>query len=219
MKIICIGRNYKEHAKELNNAIPTEPVIFQKPATALLKENANFILPRFSNDIHHEIEVVLKISKKGKNIDESVANHYYDEITVGIDFTARDIQSHCKKNGLPWEITKAFDGSAVVGKFISKNLAKNIDFNLLVNAKNVQTGNTKDMIFSFDYIVSYASQFFTLEPEDLIFTGTPAGVGPVHENDFLEGYLNQEKLFECHISSHNSVNLRLTDFRCTRGAP
>jgi acylpyruvate hydrolase len=202
MKIICIGRNYAEHAKELNNAVPTEPVIFLKPDTAVSKNSQPFYYPDFSTDIHHEIELVVKISRPGKHIEEKFAHKYYEEITLGIDFTARDIQQKCKEKGLPWEKAKAFDGSAAVGNFISKNSIvdlKNLDFNLELNGKTVQHGNTSEMIFSTDAIISYVSKYFTLKTGDLIFTGTPAGVGPVKKEDVLECYLQGDKLLKLQV--------------------
>ncbi len=197
MKIICIGRNYVEHAQELKNEVPTEPVFFLKPDTALLPKQRNFYLPEFSNDIHHEVELVLKICKEGKHIDEKFAHRYYDEISVGIDFTARDIQQKQKEKGLPWEAAKAFDHSAPVGAFISHNKLSDlqqINFHLDINGKTVQQGNNELMIFSFDKIISYVSKFITLKKGDLIFTGTPKGVGQVHANDLLEAYLEDIKL-------------------------
>ncbi|MFN5458751.1 MAG: fumarylacetoacetate hydrolase family protein [Bacteroidota bacterium] len=202
MKIICIGRNYSEHAKELNNDVPKEPVFFMKPETALLKENDPFYYPEFTSDLHHEIEIVLKICKTGKYIEEKFAHLYYDEIGIGIDFTARDLQQDCKKNGLPWEKAKAFDHSAPISKFISKseftNLA-NIDFSLLVKEKLKQKGNTCDLIFSFDNIIAYVSRFVTLKTGDLIFTGTPQGVGPVKRGDVLEGFIGDKKMLTTEI--------------------
>lgn len=200
MKIICIGRNYSEHAKELGNEIPEKPVIFMKPDTAVLKGN-DFYIPEFSNDIHYELEVVLKISKGGKYIQKEAASKHYEEISLGIDFTARDLQSELKSKGLPWELAKAFDGSAVVGNFFKKeeyDLA-GLEFSLLKNKEEVQDGNTKDMIFSFDDIIAFASQYFTLRVGDLIFTGTPKGVGKVEENDVLEAYLKDDKILDIRI--------------------
>ncbi len=197
MKIICIGQNYLEHIKELNSAIPTEPVFFLKPDTALLQDNKPFFLPDFSNDIHHEIEIVLKINKNGKNIAEEFANKYYDEISVGIDFTARDLQKEQKNKGLPWEKAKAFDFSAPVGKFITKNKflsMSNIGFHLDINEKTIQKGNTNDLLFSFDKVIAFISQFITLRIGDLIFTGTPVGVSAVKIGDKLDCYLENEKL-------------------------
>ncbi|MDD3872521.1 MAG: fumarylacetoacetate hydrolase family protein [Bacteroidales bacterium] len=188
MKIIAIGRNYVDHARELNNPVPVEPVVFLKPETALVKGNKPFFLPDFSSEIHYEAEIVLKIGKVGKNIAEEFAYRYYDELTVGIDFTARDIQRQAKEKGLPWEKAKAFDHSAPVGRFIpisSLRDPKSFSFGLNINNIRVQSGRTDDMIFSFDQLVSYVSRFFTLQMGDLIFTGTPAGVGQVHRNDRL----------------------------------
>lgn len=202
MKIICIGRNYAEHAKELNNAVPTEPVFFLKPDTAVLKNGSTFYLPDFSNDIHHELEIVIKISKAGKFIEPDFAHKYFDEVGLGIDFTARDVQQKCKEKGLPWEKAKAFDGSAPVGEFISKtelNDLGNIDFELLVNGTLRQKGNSKDMIFNISHIISYVSKFVTLKTGDLIYTGTPSGVAAVKEGDVLEGFLNGKKLLEIKV--------------------
>ncbi len=197
MKIICIGRNYSEHAKELGNEVPEDPVIFMKPDTAILKKGSDFYIPEFSDDIHYEIEVVLKISKGGKYIQKESASKHYEEIGLGIDFTARDLQSKLKGKGLPWELAKGFDGSAVVSDFVSKDNyeLQNLNFSLTKNNEKVQDGNTKDMIFGFDDIIAFASQYFTLRVGDLIFTGTPKGVGKVFENDFLEAYLEDQKLF------------------------
>lgn len=204
MKIICIGRNYSEHAKELKNEIPDKPVVFLKPQTALLKDNKPFYIPEWTSDLHYETELVLKVCKQGKYIDEKFAHKYFDEITVGIDFTARDIQSQQKAKGLPWEIAKAFDNSAVLGtlKKIDTNSAwqtGNINFSMQLNGTEVQKGNTAYMMFSFSKIIAYASQFFTLQTGDLIYTGTPAGVGPVKIGDRLEGFLEQEKVFDFDI--------------------
>jgi acylpyruvate hydrolase len=182
MKIICIGRNYAEHAKELNNPLPSKPVFFMKPDSALLIGNNPFFLPDFSNEIHYEAEIVLKISRLGKNIQKKFAHRYYSTIGVGIDFTARDLQEVCKKAGHPWEIAKAFDQSAVINRFVSLDSVPDrnaISFQLEQNGNTVQKGNTKDLIFSFDEIISYVSMFITLKTGDLIYTGTPAGVGPV----------------------------------------
>ncbi|MCU0360249.1 MAG: fumarylacetoacetate hydrolase family protein [Bacteroidia bacterium] len=191
MKIICIGRNYAAHAKELRNELPTEPVFFMKPDTALLKEN-EFYYPDFTKELHHEIELVLKICKAGKHIQEEFAHKYYDEIGLGIDFTARDLQEDCKKKGLPWEKAKAFDNSAPIGNFISKSELElsNIRFGLKVNGVYKQQGNSADLIFSFDKVIAYVSQFVSLKVGDLIYTGTPEGVGPVKIGDRLEGELN-----------------------------
>lgn len=201
MKIICIGRNYTEHAKELCNEIPENPIIFIKPDTAVLKKGSDFYIPEFSDNIHYELEVVLKISKGGKYIQKENAGKYYEEIGLGIDFTARDLQNKLKEKGLPWELAKGFDGSAMISNFVSKsnyNL-QNLNFHLTKNHETVQSGNTKDMIFSFDNIIAFVSQYFTLRVGDLIFTGTPKGVGKVIENDFLEAFLEKEKLFSLRI--------------------
>lgn len=197
MKIICIGRNYSEHAKELGNEVPEDPVIFMKPDTAVLKKGSDFYIPEFSHDVHYELEVVLKISKGGKYIRKEAASKHYEEIGLGIDFTARDIQSKLKNKGLPWELAKGFDGSAVLSDFVSKENydLQNLNFSLAKNQQVVQNGNTKDMIFSFDDIIAFASQYFTLRVGDLIFTGTPQGVGKVSENDYLEVYLEDDKMF------------------------
>ena len=202
MKIIAIGRNYIDHAKELNNPVPAEPVVFMKPDTALLREGRAFIHPEFSNDIHYEVELVIKISKEGKHISEKFALNYIESIGIGIDFTARDIQEQCKQKGLPWEIAKAFDGSAPIGEFKSMNQfndLKNIDFSLYKNNELVQRGNSKDMIFSFEAIISYVSKRFTLKKGDLIFTGTPAGVGKINIGDKFESCIAEEKLLKLEI--------------------
>jgi len=200
MKIICIGRNYSEHAKELGNGIPEKPVIFMKPDTAILKGN-DFYIPEFSNDVHYELEVVLKISKGGKYIRKEAAHKYYEEIGLGIDFTARDLQSELKSKGLPWELAKGFDGSAVVGNFFKKDSydLANLQFSLLKNKEKVQDGHTKDMMFTFDDIIAFVSQYFTLRVGDLIFTGTPKGVGKVNENDVLEAYLEDQKVIDIRV--------------------
>ena len=201
MKIICIGRNYAEHAKELGNEIPENPVIFMKPDTAVLKKGSDFYIPEFSNDVHYELEVVLKISKGGKYILEENAHKHYEEIALGIDFTARDLQSHLKGKGLPWELAKGFDGSAVLSEFYPKNKFNltELQFSLLKNKEEVQKGNTNLMLFSPDKIIAFVSQYFTLRVGDLIFTGTPKGVGKVEENDFLEAYLEEEKVLDLRI--------------------
>ncbi|WP_297984930.1 fumarylacetoacetate hydrolase family protein [uncultured Chryseobacterium sp.] len=201
MKIICIGRNYAEHAKELGNEVPESPVIFIKPDTAVLKKGTDFYIPEFSQDVHYEAEVVLKISKGGKYIQEENAGKYYDEIGLGIDFTARDLQSKLKEKGLPWELAKGFDGSAVLSEFYKKENfdMKNLNFSLLKNKEKVQDGNTNLMIFSPEKIIAFVSQYFTLRVGDLIFTGTPKGVGKVSENDILEGYLEDQKVFDVRI--------------------
>ena len=204
MKIICIGHNYVEHTKELNSEIPTEPVFFLKPDTALLRDNQAFYLPDFSNEIHHEVELLVKISKNGKHIDEAFAGNYYEEIGIGIDFTARDIQRTCKLKGLPWEKAKAFDGSAPIGRWISKktiamNNQNGIDFHLTVNNKMVQHGNSTNMIFSFDQIIAYVSKFITLRQGDILFTGTPKGVGPVAIGDRLEAFIGNTSLLNFEV--------------------
>jgi acylpyruvate hydrolase len=202
MKIICIGRNYAEHAREMNAPVPSEPVFFLKPDTALIRDNEPFYYPDFSKEIHHEVELIIKISKAGKNISPEYAHKYYEEIGIGIDFTARDIQAKCKEKGLPWEKAKAFDGSAPIGKFINKIEIKDlsdIDFSLNINENMVQKGNTKDLLFSFDRIIAYISGFITLKTGDLIFTGTPEGVGPVKIGDRLEAYIGTKKLLNFEI--------------------
>ena len=201
MKIICIGRNYAEHAKELGNEIPESPVIFMKPDTAVLKKGSDFYIPEFSDDVHYELELVLKISKGGKYIQQENAGKYYDEIGLGIDFTARDLQSQLKSKGLPWELAKAFDGSAVVSDFYKKEDfdMRNINFSLMKNKQEVQNGNTSMMIFSPEKIIAFVSQYFTLRVGDLIFTGTPKGVGKVSENDILESFLEDRKVFDLRI--------------------
>jgi 2-keto-4-pentenoate hydratase/2-oxohepta-3-ene-1,7-dioic acid hydratase in catechol pathway len=201
MKIIAIGRNYAEHIKELQNERPDEPVVFLKPDTALLKDNAPFYYPDFSKDIHHEVEILLKISKEGKNIDPAFAHKYYDEIGIGIDFTARDLQQKCKTKGLPWEIAKAFNGSAPVSAFVPKagyNLA-DLDFSLRINGEIRQQGNTKLMLFNFDTIIAYVSKFFTLKTGDIIFTGTPQGVGPVKAGDRLEAFIGDKSMLNFEV--------------------
>ncbi|MDP2175095.1 MAG: fumarylacetoacetate hydrolase family protein [Bacteroidota bacterium] len=201
MKIICVGRNYGLHAKELGNEIPDKPVIFSKPDTALLKNNEPFYHPDFSHDIHHELELVVKIDKVGKSILPQFASKYYSQVTVGIDFTARDLQNELKTKGLPWELAKAFDNSAVIGEFITLGELdiQNLDIQLIKNEELVQTGNTKDMLFNVDTIIAFVSKYFTLKTGDLIFTGTPAGVSKVNIGDQLQGYLNHQKLFDFEI--------------------
>jgi acylpyruvate hydrolase len=202
MKIFCIGRNYVDHIKELDNAVPDAPVIFMKPDTALIKDNEPFYHPTFSNDIHYEVELVIRINRVGKKIQEEFANKYYKEIGLGIDFTARDIQTIQKQKGLPWEIAKAFDGSAPIGEFIDKEKIadlKNINFSLKKNGAFVQQGNSSLMINSFDYIIHYISQYFTLRVGDLIYTGTPVGVGKVIIGDVLEGFIEEEKMLRCEV--------------------
>jgi len=203
MRIFAIGRNYAEHIKELNNERPDEPVIFTKPDTAILKNASPFYYPDFSKDIHHEIELVLKISKEGKNIEEKFADKYFDSIGLGVDFTARDLQQKAKDKGLPWDIAKGFNSSAPISdKFIPVSEFKNlsdINFKLEVDGAVKQQGNTSLMLFSFNYIISYLSKFFTLRTGDLIFTGTPKGVGPVQIGNKLTGYLENEKLLEFEV--------------------
>lgn len=202
MKIICIGRNYSDHAKEMSAPVPKKPVFFLKPDTALLPKKMPFFYPEFTKDLHHELELVVRISRLGKHIPENRAHTYYDEVGLGIDFTARDLQDECKKKGLPWEIAKAFEHSAPISeRFISidKLDLKEASFELKINGESKQTGHASDMIFSIDTIISYISQFMTLKIGDLIFTGTPAGVGPVHVGDTLEGFLNGDKLLEVKI--------------------
>jgi acylpyruvate hydrolase len=202
MKLICIGRNYAEHAKELNNAIPTEPVFFMKPDTALLKDGEPFYYPDFTKDLHHEIEIVIKINKVGKHIEPQFAHKYYEEIGLGIDFTARDLQTIAKEKGLPWEKAKAFDGSAPLGKFVHKSTLGNladINFELKINGQSRQVGSTKDLLFSFDAIISYVSKFVTLKVGDLIYTGTPSGVGPVTIGDKLQGYISGDLFLEFEV--------------------
>lgn len=199
MKIICVGRNYAAHAKEMSSDVPTEPVIFMKPDTALHRDTQPFYLPELNSSIHHEIEVVLKINREGKHIAEKFAGTYFDEIAVGIDLTARDLQAKLKKAGLPWELSKAFDSSAITGKFFPKQQFENLadlNFELEINGTPVQQGNTKDLIFSFDFLISYISRFITLRKGDLIFTGTPEGVGPIHIADRLKGSLAGFECFE-----------------------
>ncbi len=202
MKIICIGRNYINHAKELNNPVPEKPVFFMKPDTALLLKHNPFFYPDFSNEIHYETELVVKIHRNGKHIDEKFAHKYYNEIGIGIDFTARDLQAEAKKKGLPWEIAKAFDQSAPVGRFLPKEKFEdvgNINFSLKINGELRQKGNSKNMIFSIDKIIAYVSQFITLRTGDLIFTGTPEGVGPTKINDKFEAFIEDEKLLEFNV--------------------
>jgi acylpyruvate hydrolase len=203
MRIFAVGRNYAEHIKELNNERPDEPVIFTKPDTALLRNNSPFYYPDFSSGIHYEAELVLRICKEGKNIQEKFASKYYDSIGIGIDFTARDLQQKAKEKGLPWDIAKGFNGSAPVSdKFISlKEIEelKNINFSLTIDGEIKQQGNTSFMLFSFEYIIAYLSKFFTLRTGDLIFTGTPKGVGPVKVGNVLSAYIENEKLLEVEI--------------------
>jgi 2-keto-4-pentenoate hydratase/2-oxohepta-3-ene-1,7-dioic acid hydratase in catechol pathway len=202
MKIICIGRNYTNHIAELQNERPTEPVVFIKPDSAVLLKQHPFVLPEFSNEVHHEIELIVKINKVGKYIEPKFAHKYYDEISVGIDFTARDLQDQLKSKGLPWEKAKAFDGSAVIGEFVSKEQFKSLDdvnFELLKNGAVAQKGNSSLMLWKIDELVAYVSQFFTLKIGDIIFTGTPEGVAAVQPNDVLEGYLEGQQLFRIQV--------------------
>ena len=202
MKIICIGRNYVDHISELNNEKPTEPVIFLKPDTAVLPKKTPFVIPAFSNDVHHEVEVLVKICKVGKYIDAKFAHKYYDEIGLGIDFTARDVQAQLKEKGLPWEKAKAFDHSAVIGNFTSKkdySSLENINFELKSNGVIVQEGNTNLMLWKIDELIAYVSQYFTLKKGDIIFTGTPKGVAKVTEGDVLEGFIEGKSVFKIQI--------------------
>ncbi|MGV6946268.1 fumarylacetoacetate hydrolase family protein [Sphingobacterium kyonggiense] len=202
MKVIAVGRNYVDHAKELNNPVPESPVIFMKPDTAILKDNKDFYFPDFSKDIHYEVELVLRICNEGKHVSKKFAHKYYDAIGLGIDFTARDIQSAQKAKGLPWELAKAFDHSAVISPLIPKGEFEdltNLNFSLTKNGETVQRGNTKDMIFDYDSLISFISQYITLRKGDLIYTGTPAGVGPVSIGDKLEGFLEEKSMFTCQI--------------------
>ena len=202
MKIICIGRNYTNHIAELKNERPTEPVVFMKPDSAVLLKQHPFVIPEFSEEIHHEIEIIVKINKVGKYIEPKFAYKYYDEISVGIDFTARDLQDKLKSKGLPWEKAKAFDGSAVIGDFLPKTdfvSMENLTFELTNNSVPVQKGDTSLMLWKIDELISYVSQFFTLKIGDIIFTGTPEGVAAVKPNDVLEGFLENKKLFRIQV--------------------
>ena len=201
MKIICIGRNYAKHIEELDNEKPKEPVIFMKPDSAVLLKNNPFIIPPFSKDIHYEVEILVKIGRIGKFIDQKFAHKYYDEIGLGIDFTARDLQSSLKEKGLPWEKAKAFDGSAVIGKFYNKSAfdLENIKFQLLKNGQVVQDGESSHMLWKIDELIAYVSQYFTLKIGDVIFTGTPAGVGKVEPNDVLKGFVEGKEMFQIKI--------------------
>ena len=202
MKIICVGRNYVEHIKELNNEAPKEPVLFLKPDTAILLKKQPFFIPEFSNEVHHEVEILVKINRIGKHIDRKFAHKYYDEISLGIDFTARDLQSKLKEKGLPWEKSKAFDGAAVVGKFLSKNDFKNVDninFRLEKNDKVQQKGNTSLMLWKIDTLIEYISKYFTLKIGDIIFTGTPSGVAKVNPNDILKGFIEEKEIFSIKV--------------------
>ncbi|MDW5290088.1 fumarylacetoacetate hydrolase family protein [Formosa sp. PL04] len=198
MKLICIGRNYTEHIKELENEKPTDPVVFLKPDTAILLKKQPFFIPDFSDDVHYEVEVLVKINKVGKHIDKKFAHKYYDEIGLGIDFTARDLQAKLKAKGLPWEKAKAFDGSAVVGKWILKSDISDLNqlnFSLKKNENTVQNGNTSHMLWKIDELIECVSKYFTLKIGDIIFTGTPSGVGPVATNDVLKGYIEDQEMF------------------------
>jgi 2-keto-4-pentenoate hydratase/2-oxohepta-3-ene-1,7-dioic acid hydratase in catechol pathway len=202
MKIICIGRNYVNHIEELKNERPEEPVVFTKPDSAILLKQHPFVIPEFSEDIHHEIELIVKISKVGKYIEPKFAHKYYEEISVGIDFTARDLQEKLKQKGLPWEKAKAFDGSAVIGDFLPKthfSSLENLTFELTNNGQSVQKGCSSHMLWSIDELIAYVSQFFTLKIGDIIFTGTPAGVAAVQPNDVLEGFLEGQQLFRIQV--------------------
>ena len=199
MKIICIGRNYVAHARELNNEVPDNPVFFMKPDSALVTANRPFFYPKFSNDVHHELEVVIRINRLGRSIEEKYASRYFNEVALGVDFTARDLQAEQKKKGLPWEIAKGFDYSAPISDFSPLDRfgdIHNLSFRLDLNGRTVQDGNTSLMIFSFEKIIAYVSRFMTLKTGDLIYTGTPAGVGPVAINDRLEAYLEGDKLMD-----------------------
>lgn len=202
MKIICVGRNYANHIEELQNERPSEPVVFMKPDSAVLLKQHPFVIPEFSEDVHHEVEIIVKINKVGKYIEPKFAHKYYDEISVGIDFTARDLQSKLKEKGLPWEKAKAFDGSAVIGDFLPKTdfvSMENLNFELRSNSEIVQKGNSSMMLWKIDELIAHVSQFFTLKIGDIIFTGTPAGVAAVKPNDVLEGFLEDKKLFRIQV--------------------
>ena len=200
MKIICIGRNYSDHVKEMGNSISKSPIFFLKPNSALLPKRNPFFIPNFSNEIHYEVELVYKIKKVGKSIDQSFSKNYYSEIGLGIDFTARDLQEECKKNGHPWEIAKSFDQSALVSEnFMDLNSLNKLNFSLLKNGEIVQESNANKMIFNIDQIISYISNYMTLKTGDLIFTGTPSGVGPIKIGDNLEGFINDKSMFKVNI--------------------
>ena len=202
MKIICVGRNYVEHIKELNNEAPKDPVLFLKPDTSILLKKQPFFIPEFSNEVHHEVEILVKINRIGKHIDRKFAHKYYDEIGLGIDFTARDLQSKLKEKGLPWEKAKAFDGAAVVGKFLAKSDFKdvdNINFRLEKNDKVQQKGNTSLMLWKIDTLIEYISKYFTLKIGDIIFTGTPSGVAKVNPNDILKGFIEEKEIFSIKV--------------------
>ena len=202
MKLICIGRNYAQHISELKSEKPTEPVVFLKPDTAILLKKQPFFIPDFTNEVHHEVEVLVKINRVGKYIDSKFAHKYYEQIGLGIDFTARDLQQQLKGKGLPWEKSKAFDGSAVIGKWVSKSNYENVNnipFSLFKNNQIVQSSTTEDMLWGIDEIIAYVSQYFTLKIGDIIFTGTPSGVGKVQSNDFLKGYIGEEEFFSIKV--------------------
>ncbi|MEM8847338.1 MAG: fumarylacetoacetate hydrolase family protein [Bacteroidota bacterium] len=202
MKLICIGRNYAAHIDELNNERPTDPVVFIKPDSSILPKEQDFYIPEFSEEIHYEVEVLVKIKKVGKHISKKFAHTYYDEIGLGIDFTARDLQAKLKAKGLPWEKAKGFDGAAVIGKWMPKNMYENLDnlrFSLLKNGENVQNGDTSLMLWKIDELVSYVSTYFMLKKGDILFTGTPAGVGKVSPNDYLSGTLEGEEMFAINV--------------------
>jgi len=202
MKIICIGRNYSEHVSELNNEKPDDPVVFMKPDSSILLKTFPFVIPEFTQDVHHEVELVVKINKVGKYISPKFASKYYDQIGLGIDFTARDLQAKLKAKGLPWEIAKSFDGATVIGEFKDKNSfadLNNIEFSLTKNGEIVQKGNSQQMMWKIDELIAYVSQFFTLKIGDLIFTGTPAGVGKVISGDVLEGFIADDKMFGINV--------------------
>ena len=202
MKIICVGRNYTDHIQELKSNTPTEPVLFLKPDTSVLLKKQPFFIPEFSKEVHHEVELLVKINKIGKHIDKKFAHKYYDEIGLGIDFTARDLQTELKKNGLPWEKAKAFDGSAVIGKFINKEEIEDLDnlgFHLEINGNTVQRGNSNQMLWKIDALIEYISKYFTLKIGDVIFTGTPSGVGKVNPEDQLIGYIGGTEMFSIKV--------------------
>ena len=202
MKLICIGRNYAQHISELKSEKPSEPVVFLKPDTAILLKKQPFFIPDFSNEVHHEVEFLVKINRVGKYIDSKFAHKYYEQIGLGIDFTARDLQQELKGKGLPWEKSKAFDGSAVIGKWVSKSNYENVNnipFSLFKNNQIVQSSTTEDMLWGIDEIIAYVSQYFTLKIGDIIFTGTPSGVGKVQSNDFLKGYIGEEEFFSIKV--------------------
>lgn len=202
MKLICIGRNYTDHISELNNERPEEPVVFIKPDSAILLKQHPFVIPEFSNEVHHEVEVIVKICKVGKHISQKFAHKYYNEISLGVDFTARDLQTKLKEKGLPWEKAKGFDGSAIIGNFLPKNSfssLENINFELRNKGEIVQQGNTNLMLWKIDELIAYVSQYFTLKTGDILFTGTPKGVAPVQDGDVLEGFLEGNQVFKVQV--------------------